>query len=97
MDDTLFSGHARRLARILGWGTLIALLMVPAIAMQFSSEVNWGPGDFVVIGGMLVLLGLGIEFAFAQGRSLGARLALAGLAVLAFLLVWVELAVGIFH
>ena len=31
-----------------------AILMIPAIAMQFTSEFKWGPGDFVVAAIMLV-------------------------------------------
>ena len=38
-----------------------AILLVPAIAMQFTSEVNWGPEDFGAMGLMLVLVGLALE------------------------------------
>jgi hypothetical protein len=31
----------------------VGLLMIPAIAMQFSDEMNWGPGDFLVAGALL--------------------------------------------
>ena len=34
------------------------LLLVPAIAMQFTSEVAWGPGDFVVAA--VLLFGAGV-------------------------------------
>lgn len=27
--------------RIVGWGTAAALLLLPLVAMQFTSEVNW--------------------------------------------------------
>lgn len=29
------------------------LLLVPLVAMQFTDEVDWGGGDFVVAGGLL--------------------------------------------
>ena len=83
--------------RALGWGGLLVLLLVPAVAMQFETGVNWGPGDFLLMGGMFVLLGLALEFALVSGRTRSRKAVFAGLALLAFLLVWAELAVGIFH
>ena len=38
--------------------TILLLLLIPLVAMQFTSEVNWTLSDFVV-GGML-LFGTGI-------------------------------------
>ena len=40
--------------RIAMWGTAAFLLLLPAVAMQFTSEVDWGPGDFMVMGVMLL-------------------------------------------
>lgn len=81
--------------RIAGWGLLAALLALPAVAMQFTSEVNWTPLDFVAMGVMLGALGLGVELA-ARASANGWHRAGMGLALLtAFLLVWVNLAVGI--
>ena len=72
------------------------ILAVPLVAMLFTGEVNWGPGDFVVMGAMLALLGTGIDIALRLPASFRLRAALTGLAIAAFLLVWAELAVGIF-
>ena len=33
--------------RVALWGTVAALLTLPAVAMQFTHEVQWGPGDFL--------------------------------------------------
>ena len=41
--------------RIARWGGAAALLCVPAVAMRFTKEVNWGPEDFIAMGGMLAL------------------------------------------
>ena len=30
------------------------LLSIPLIAMQFTTEVNWKPGDFVIMGTLLL-------------------------------------------
>jgi hypothetical protein len=71
------------------------LLLVPLVAMQFTDQVNWGPFDFILAGGVLFSAGLGCEWIARQGGKRAYRAAL-GLALLAaVLLVWVDLAVGI--
>ncbi|WP_310531103.1 hypothetical protein [Novosphingobium sp.] len=82
--------------RLALWGFAGLLLLIPAVAMQFSSEVNWGKEDFLAAAVLLAAAGLGIELAVRLIKSRGAMfVAIAGvLAVL--LLVWAELAVGIF-
>lgn len=81
--------------RIAGWGVLAVLLALPAVAMNFTGEVKWTALDFVTAGMLLGLLGLGFEFAVRRSGGMFARLGM-GLAMLtAFLLVWVNLAVGI--
>ena len=74
----------------------LALLMIPLLGMQLSDEVNWGPGDFLVMGVMLVSLGFAISVfrAFLRNRTI--RLLANIGAVVVFLLIWIELAVGIF-
>jgi hypothetical protein len=78
------------------WGVAAAMLLLPAAAMQFTSEVLWGPGDFLAMGTMLLIACGSFELAMkAIQGSLGR--VLAGLVIFGlFLLVWVELAVGIF-
>ena len=95
-DDTITRRSWLNGWRIAGWGAALALLALPAIAMQFSPEVAWGPGDFLVMGVLLGALGLGIEWAVHRFAGTAARL-MAGAAMLgAFLLVWAELSVGLF-
>ena len=82
-------------ARLSGWGALFALFMVPLIATPLSPEVTWDLADFVVFALMLFALGCAVELAVATIRVGWMRqLALVG-AVLGFLLVWAQLAVGI--
>lgn len=72
-----------------------ALLCIPAIAMYFTTEVNWEANDFVVAAILLGGTGLAIEFGASRLATRRARL-FAGLAILAALVfVWAELAVGI--
>jgi hypothetical protein len=64
--------------------------------MQFTREMNWSPGDFAIFGGMLVAACGAYELVAritgkARYRAIGALVVAA-----AFLLVWAELAVGIF-
>ncbi len=75
---------------------LLSLLFIPLIAMQFSEEVNWSAGDFVVMGTLLLGLGYGIYFISKQKVRKGSRAFWIVLLILAFLLLWAELAVGIF-
>lgn len=83
-------------ARAVLWSLFAAVLIAPAVAMQFTAEVNWGPGDFVAAAGLLSLTGLGLELAARAQMSRRAKLAASGLVVLALLVVWAELAVGLF-
>lgn len=75
--------------------TALALL-IPLVAMQFYDDVNWTPIDFAVAGALLLGTGLIYELAVKRVRNINYRVILSiGLAV-AFLLIWVELAVGLF-
>ncbi|HEX8191571.1 MAG TPA: hypothetical protein VF552_01595, partial [Allosphingosinicella sp.] len=80
--------------RWIGWGGAAALLAVPAVAMRFTSEVDWTASDFVFAAVLFGLVGLGIELAVRASPSLAWR-AGAGFAVFScFALVWVNAAVG---
>ncbi len=84
----------RRLSLILL--SAAGLLLIPFIAMQFTAEVNWSLFDFLVMGTLLLVTGLGIELVLRKVKTVKNRVFLL-LAVLAlFLLVWAELAVGVF-
>lgn len=83
--------------RAMMWGSFALLLCLPALAMALRAEgVDWSRSDFVIMGALLVALGTGIEFAVRFLPSRGAQVIAAGLAVLVFLTVWAELAVGVF-
>lgn len=100
MNTSQSTGPADRGINSWRWAyALLALLVLaaPALAMQFTAEVNWGPGDFAIIAAMLAGLGLLLEGAARIGRTAGIRTLLMLGAVLAFLVLWAELAVGLFH
>ncbi|MGJ5641131.1 hypothetical protein [Formosa sp. S-31] len=72
------------------------LLLIPLIAMQFTSEVNWTGFDFLVMAVLLTVTGLLFEFFLRIFTSAQSRLIACSLLVVAFILVWIELAVGVF-
>ncbi|MCW3845839.1 hypothetical protein OF829_01200 [Sphingomonas sp. LB-2] len=95
MADSMEMRGAGGSWRIAMWGGAAALLAVPAVAMQFTREVDWGPEDFITMGAMLAAACSAFEVAVRLTRNSTAR-TLAGVAILAvFLTVWAELAVGI--
>ena len=86
--------HTQRL-RIAAWGSAAALMLVPLVAMQFTSEVAWDLADFVFLGALLLGVGGAYEFLVRKTGNTAYRVA-AGLALAGmFLLVWLNAAVGI--
>jgi hypothetical protein len=84
-----------RRVRALVWGTAVAVFLLPAVAMQFTREMNWDGTDFRAWGMMLLVACVAYEVAARVARS-NAYMAAAGLAAgAAFLTVWANLAVGI--
>ena len=72
------------------------LLLVPLIAMQFSDAVNWSASDFLVMGILLLAAGLVFEFILRNVHTISKRIVLIVIVTFVLLLVWAELAVGIF-
>ncbi len=76
--------------------TVAFLLFIPLIAMQFTDEVNWTLSDFVVAGVLLLGTGLICELIMRKVNKTNHRIILCAVILVAFLLIWIELAVGIF-
>ena len=70
--------------------------MVPLIAMQFTNEVHWRLNDFVIIGILLVGAGLAVESIMRATKNKKWRLIFSFAVLGLLLLVWAELAVGVF-
>lgn len=70
-------------------------LLIPAAAMQFTSEVNWSGVDFLVMGALLLVAGSSFVVA-ARRVPRNRRAALGVLFATALVFVWAELAVGVF-
>jgi hypothetical protein len=73
-----------------------ALLLLPLVAMQFSDDVKWTPFDFVVAGALLLGAGLTYEAVARKGGTRGHRLTVGVVIVAVLVMVWLELAVGVF-
>jgi hypothetical protein len=72
-----------------------SILLIPLVAMQFTSEVNWTLFDFIAMGVLLLGTSLAFEFFLSRTSSMKYRVA-AGLAIgTCLLLTWMNLAVGI--
>lgn len=81
--------------RIAGWGSLLALLMLPALAMQMTGEVNWTTGDFVFAAILLGFVGTVVELASRFARPGAPRIGYLIAGFTAFLTFWSNAAVGI--
>lgn len=77
-------------------GIVLSILLIPFVVMQFSTEVKWSFLDFAVAALLLFVTGLSVLFATAKLKSKWQRLGAIGLVLIVLLLVWLELAVGIF-
>lgn len=81
--------------RALGWGALAALLLFPAVAMQFSDEVAWTASDFVFAGVVLIVPGLVVELTVRLIREPAYRAGVGAALLATVLLIWFTGAVGI--
>ena len=84
----------RRLIGILLAAAL--LLLIPLIAMQFTDEVNWTLFDFIVGGVLLFGTGILCELVMRVIKKMEYRVVFCVALLAALLLVWIELAVGVF-
>jgi hypothetical protein len=76
--------------------TVTVLLLMPLIAMQFNTGVNWTLSDFFIAGILLFGTGLLCEFILRKVKTIKYRILICGIILFALALVWAELAVGLF-
>ncbi len=65
-----------------------SLLLIPFVAMKFTSEVDWSPMDFVTMGVMLLFTGVGIEVALRLVGDVWIKVAAVAAVLFAFVMVW---------
>ena len=90
----MVAGQRWRGWRIVMWGTAAFLLVLPAIAMQVTPEVDWTASDFVVMGAMLGTACIACELVAREFGSGSYRIAAIIAVGTAFVTVWANLAVG---
>ena len=76
--------------------TVAILLLIPFVAMQFTSEVRWDLTDFITAGVLLLGTGLLCELVIRKVKRSRFRIAMIAAVLLTLVLIWLELAVGIF-
>lgn len=75
---------------------VVLLLFIPLIAMQFTHEVNWTILDFVVAAILLLGTGIMCELVIRKINKIKYRIVICVVLLVALVLIWAELAVGIF-
>jgi hypothetical protein len=94
--NSVKSGFWRKLNwRAAGWSAAGVILLLPVIAMRVTAEVTWDRFDFALMGMLLGGMGIAMEFAASRSRSPHYRAGAAVAVVTAFMLIWLNLAVGI--
>lgn len=81
--------------RVAAWAAAALILLLPLVAMQFTDGVNWDVADFLIAGALLVGVGVPYELAVRKTGDTAYRAAVGVALAAAFLLVWVNGAVGI--
>ena len=85
-------GTRRRIAL---WGTAALMLLLPLFAMAVTDHVDWDVADFAIFGAMLVGTAGTYERAARMTGNHAYRAAVGVALAAAFILVWLNLAVGI--
>ncbi|QRM29178.1 hypothetical protein [Microvirga sp. VF16] len=97
MPEPAKAGDRRRRNdwRFAAWGTAAFVLLLPLLAMQITHEVDWDVADFAIFGAMLVCAGGTYELAARMAGNTAYRAAVGVALAAAFILVWMNLAIGI--
>lgn len=82
-------------------GTALILLVPFVLQLTIGTGAdgqgfNWKLGDFVAMGALLLAAGLALELFVGRAQTTSSRVVIALVILVAFLLIWAELAVGIF-
>jgi hypothetical protein len=70
------------------------ILLIPFFGNLYVEGWNWSPFDFVVMGTLLFVVGLAIDFTARKVTDPVNKVLAIGAIVLAFLALWTEMAVG---
>jgi len=73
----------------------LLLLCIPLIGNIFVDGFSWSFFDFIIMGSLILLFSSGINLVLLRQKSIQYRGTVIGVLVLVFLIIWAELAVGI--
>ena len=74
----------------------LSLLLIPLFGNIFSNQVNWSLFDFIIMGLLLGMLGIIIHYIMEKVRNKTFRIVSIIFVLIIFLMIWDELAVGVF-
>lgn len=96
MTASMSNGNGRRGFpwRALCWGGAAGLLLLPLVAMRYTTEVNWTVGDFIFAALLIGVIGVTFELTVRVTRSWTHRTAVGFALAAALFTVWVNGAVG---
>ena len=81
---------------LIGVIIIILLLSIPLITMQFNNNVIWSVADFILAGIIIFSVTQLILVLLKTTKHPKIKVILVTLIIVLFLLIWIELAVGIF-
>jgi hypothetical protein len=81
--------------RIGAWTIAALALLLPWVAMQFTDEMNWDATDFAFAGALILGTGVTFELAARMTNNNAYRGAVGVALAAAFILIWINAAVGI--
>ncbi len=77
--------------------TIGMFLSLVFITSQFTDEVKWSIGDYLMMGGLLLTISFITIYIMGKIVKTQLRLLFIGVMILVFILIWAELSVGIFN
>lgn len=93
-EETIRDRRAGSRWRIAGWSIAALILLLPLVAMRFTSEVNWTVGDFIFAALLIGIVGVTFELTVRVTPNWAFRGAVAVALAVSFLTVWANGAVG---
>ncbi|WP_299358742.1 hypothetical protein [uncultured Paracoccus sp.] len=88
-------GRPRSRWRLAAWSIAAALILLPLVGMRFTDEVDWTPADFACASALVLGVGLTYELTVRTTVNRAYRAAVAVGLTAAFILIWINGAVGI--
>lgn len=93
METAMAFQNKRLIGIVFGVGLL---LLAQFTAMKLTGDVQWSMFDFVLAGVLLLGTGLAIELVLRMVTQFKYRVAICAAILLALLIVWAEIAIGVF-